>query len=93
MEKVDTGNVSRGIIKPVRKSTKTKYKGTKTGFAWNVGAGALYQINSDVALDLSYRYRNLGKISAKEEQGENKDEKYTARLKSHNVMLGVVYNF
>jgi len=56
----------------------------KTGFAWNVGLGAMYNISSDFGVDLAYRYRDLGKVKF------NTDSK---KLKSHNVTVGVVYKF
>ena len=34
----------------------------KTGFAWNVGLGAMYNISSEFGVDLAYRYRDLGKV-------------------------------
>ena len=34
--------------------------GTKTNFAWALHAGASYKVTSNFAVDLSYRYLNLG---------------------------------
>jgi opacity protein-like surface antigen len=36
-----------------------------TNFAWNVGLGVGYQITPNVALDVGYRYVDLGKASTK----------------------------
>ena len=58
----------------------------KTGFAWNVGLGAMYNISSDFGVDLAYRYRDLGKVKFND-KGDSK------KLKSHNVTVGVVYKF
>ena len=35
--------------------------GTKTNLAWALHAGASYKVTSNFAVDLSYRYLNLGK--------------------------------
>ncbi|EDV18602.1 hypothetical protein TRIADDRAFT_62899, partial [Trichoplax adhaerens] len=56
---------------------------TKTNFAWNVGLGAMYNIDPEFAVDLTYRYRDLGKVM----KGDND------KLKSHNVTVGLVYKF
>ncbi|RST70090.1 outer membrane protein [Candidatus Aquarickettsia rohweri] len=56
---------------------------TKTNFAWNVGLGAMYNIDPEFAVDLTYRYRDLGKVM----KGDD------AKLKSHNVTVGLVYKF
>ena len=57
----------------------------KTGFAWNVGLGAMYNINSELGVDLAYRYRDLGKVKINDTDSK--------KLKSHNVTVGVVYKF
>ncbi|MBY0580276.1 MAG: outer membrane beta-barrel protein [Rickettsiales bacterium] len=57
----------------------------KTGFAWNVGLGAMYNISSEFGVDLAYRYRDLGKVKI--------DDTDSKKLKSHNVTVGVVYKF
>ena len=57
----------------------------KTGFAWNVGLGAMYNISSDFSVDLAYRYRDLGKVKINDTDSK--------KLKSHNVTVGVVYKF
>lgn len=62
----------------------------KTGFAWNVGLGGMYNISSDFGIDLAYRYRDLGKVKiGKDTAGKDVSKK----LKSHNVTVGVVYKF
>ena len=58
---------------------------TKTNFAWNVGLGAMYNIDPEFAVDLTYRYRDFGKVKSKD--GDS------AKLKSHNVTVGLVYKF
>ena len=57
----------------------------KTGFAWNVGFGGMYNIDPEFGVDLAYRYRDLGKVKISATDSK--------KLKSHNVTVGVVYKF
>ncbi len=57
----------------------------KTGLAWNIGFGGMYNIDPEFGVDLAYRYRDLGKVKI------NKDD--SKKLKSHNITVGVVYKF
>ncbi len=61
-------------------------------FAWSVGAGVQYALNADLALDLSYRYVDAGKskVSFRE---DNSTTTFKTRAKSHDIMLGITYNF
>jgi opacity protein-like surface antigen len=71
--------------------------GEKTNLAWALHAGASYKVTSNFAVDLSYRYLNLGKA----ETGllVNLDPTFTSgnplhpvtfnNLQSHDVMLSV----
>lgn len=61
-------------------------------FAWGLGAGVKYDINTNLALDLSYKYINAGKVDAsRTDDGFS----YTSRLKSYSndMMAGVTYKF
>ena len=72
-------------------STATDSKSLKkTGFAWNIGFGGMYNINPEFGVDLAYRYRDLGKVKIGKDSS-NKD--VSKKLKSHNVTVGVVYKF
>ena len=75
-------DVSKGVIESISGSSTSK---KKTGVAWNIGIGGMYNIDPDFAVDLTYRYRDLGKVKT------DKDE--SKKLKSHNVTVGVVYKF
>jgi len=71
--------------------------GTKTNLAWALHAGASYKVTSNFAVDLSYRYLNLGKA----ETGNlvNLDPTFSSgnplhpvtfnNLQSHDIMLGM----
>ena len=81
---------------PVLINYKSK---TKNNFAWNVGLGGLYKIDTNLYLDVNYRYKDLGKITSTADKKADYvgnyglKENYTAKLRSHNVMLGVIYSF
>jgi len=67
-------------------STTTDSKSLKkTGFAWNIGFGGMYNIAPEFGVDLAYRYRDLGKVKISATDSK--------KLKSHNVTVGVVYKF
>lgn len=53
-------------------------------FAWNAGAGLAYKLNEQVALDLGYRYTDLGTLS--EVRDFNKSDLDGS---GHEVLLGV----
>jgi opacity protein-like surface antigen len=83
-----SGKVS--TVTPVPSSGVTGGSGSstslkKTGFAWNIGFGGMYNINPEFGVDLAYRYRDLGKVKIAKDVSK--------KLKSHNVTVGVVYKF
>jgi opacity protein-like surface antigen len=55
-----------------------------TAFAWQVGAGVRWYFSSNMGVDLGYRYRGVTDVSLG-------DENYD--LNSHNVILGLTFNF
>lgn len=60
--------------------------------AWQVMAGVAYEFNSHWAIDLSYRYADLGRIRKHENMaGTDVVSKITAR--EHDIMLGARYTF
>ncbi|HDV1343300.1 TPA: porin family protein, partial [Escherichia coli] len=67
--------------------------GSADNFAWSLGAGIRYDVTPDIALDLSYRYLDAGdsSVSYKDEWGDK--YKSEVDVKSHDIMLGVTYNF
>ncbi|MBC0790384.1 porin family protein, partial [Escherichia coli] len=67
--------------------------GSADNFAWSLGAGVRYDVAPDIALDLSYRYIDAGdsSVSYKDEWGDK--YKSEVDVKSHDIMLGMTYNF
>ena len=59
----------------------------------SLGAGVRYDVTPDIALDLSYRYLDAGdsSVSYKDEWGDK--YKSEVDVKSHDIMLGMTYNF
>ncbi|HAX7272429.1 TPA: porin family protein [Escherichia coli] len=74
----------------VYSASASKYE---NNLAWSLGAGVRYDVTPDIALDLSYRYIDAGdsSVSYKDEWGDK--YKSEVDVKSHDIMLGVTYNF
>lgn len=60
----------------------------QTNFAWNVGAGLAYSFNENLAMDLAYRYVDLGYTEV-ESNGHNG----AIRPYNHEFMLGLRFGF
>jgi opacity protein-like surface antigen len=56
--------------------------GPKSDFGWNAGAGVAYNLTNEVAIDLGYKYSDLGKTA-----------KSKAKLSVHQALLGLRYSF
>ena len=65
----------------------------KTNFIWNIGVGAQYNVNKNFALDLGYRYMDLGfsKVNDSEIAWLYKGGKQ--KIRGHQVIGSLVYNF
>lgn len=61
----------------------------RTTFAWNVGAGVAYDITDNFAVDLGYRYVNLGYYEVDLPEGG----KIKNQPSNHEFMLGLRYTF
>lgn len=68
-------------------------KDTDNTFTWSVGAGVAYQLNKQVALDLSYKYVDAGEIEFNNDNWQGASVKTTADLTSNEYSLGLRYNF
>lgn len=72
---------------------------SNTNLAWNVGAGAGWDITECLTLDLGYRFASLGEAKGKTFFGEDSAGNpvnlsgKTDNLYMHQVMLGLRFNF
>lgn len=65
---------------------------TSNNFAWSVGLGVQYAINSNLSMDLSYRYLDAGKSTISDyDDGQKQESKIKAS--SNDIMFGVMYRF
>lgn len=65
---------------------------SRNNFAWSAGVGVAYSVTDNVALDLAYRYLDMGK--AEIEQTEyNTIVESKADITSHDFSFGVRYTF
>ena len=77
-------------------------KGSKTNFAFKVGAGTKFAINDRLEFDLRYQFADLGKFQTGYSHKDYLNgtlvrqitsEKAKGRLKSHEIMAGLTYKF
>ncbi|MGG4610086.1 outer membrane protein [Providencia sp. Me31A] len=65
---------------------------TNSNFAWSLGLGSQYAINDNLSLDLSYRFLDAGKSEVSyHADGDNMKSK--VKVRSNDIMFGVVYRF
>ena len=71
---------------------------TVTNFAWNIGLGLGYQITNNIALDVGYRFADLGKVKTKwynwtwSEPGDGWGLE-TKRIYQHQFSMGARFTF
>lgn len=65
---------------------------SKGNFAWQVGAGVSYAVNSNVAVDLSYRFMDYGKVSHSYKEGDT-SVNGKVKQRGNEFNLGVRYTF
>lgn len=66
-----------------------KIKESSNNFAWNVGAGVGYEVNSNVTVDLGYRYVDNGDITKTLYTGDH----FKVESEAHEILLGARYSF
>ncbi|OYQ81161.1 hypothetical protein B9T19_00330 [Ignatzschineria sp. F8392] len=65
---------------------------SKGNFAWQVGAGVSYAVNSNVAVDLSYRFMDYGKVSHSY-KADDASVNGKVKQRGNEFNLGVRYTF
>lgn len=63
---------------------------SKGNFAWNVSAGTAYAINRDVAVDLSYRFTDYGKVNHDDHRVFTVKK---SKQRANELNLGIRYRF
>ncbi len=63
---------------------------SKGNFAWNASVGTTYKIDKNLALDVSYRFTDYGKVKFNPSETAVKS---TAKLRSNELNFGVRYTF
>jgi opacity protein-like surface antigen len=64
----------------------------RTNLVWNIGAGGMLKANNNFAIDLGYRYMNLGR--AKTDNGEVVFYRGGKQnIRAHQVIGSLIYNF
>ena len=93
-----TGGIGYSRLSPGDAKGNDKYnsdifKGRiNNNFAWNGGAGSRVKISDGFDLDLAYRYVRLGRINFENSNmGTSAGKPFL--LKTHEVTLGLAYNF
>lgn len=71
---------------------------TQTNFAWQLGAGTAYQITDNIALDIGYRYLDMGKVSTGDNLTLNNGTVLSGatvqrNLNASEVQAGLRYSF
>lgn len=67
-----------------------------TVFAWQVGAGAAFQINNHLSVDVKYRYFNTEDMSYNNHYRDGswyQNVHFDGNYASHSILAGVRYNF
>lgn len=65
---------------------------SKNKFAWAGMAGVSYKIMDDLTANVEYRYLDSGKIKHTESDA-NSTDKFSAKLQSHDLSVGLRYTF
>lgn len=66
---------------------------TSNNLAWSLGVGVKYELNSDFSMDLSYRWLDAGKSEVSYKTDYDEEYKSKASVRTHDIMLGLTYNF
>ncbi|WP_392566301.1 porin family protein [Utexia brackfieldae] len=66
---------------------------SKNKFAWAGMAGVSYKIDDNLTANVEYRYLDSGKIKYTESDGKNYTDNFSAKLRSHDLSVGLRYTF
>ena len=91
-----TAGVGIGSNKPCNlkeKAANTRKGKATTNFIWNVGLGAQYNVSKNFGLDLGYRYMDLGKVKTNDSNLPNFWKGGKQKIRGHQVIGSLIYNF
>jgi len=94
--KVDNMTIARNSPTAAAVYSPTK---TTTQAAWQIGGGLLMPVSKSIAVNLSYKYRDLGKIKTSTQatiSGLSANTNYPflqGRMGTSNILLGMNINF
>jgi opacity protein-like surface antigen len=66
---------------------------SRTNFIWNVGAGVQFKANKNFALDLGYRYIDLGTARTLAGGRTAFNHNFRNKIRGHNVIGSLIYKF
>jgi len=69
---------------------------TVTNFAWNIGLGLGYQFTNNIAMDIGYRFADLGKVYTEWDNPYGGTDPYrmeTKRMYQHQFAIGARFTF
>jgi opacity protein-like surface antigen len=89
-----TGKIS--YIEPSQEDNFYGKSKTKNNFVWQVGIGVLIPVKDNININLSFKYRDLGKIKSANYLSTNTfstdDLKLKGRLRTFNLMAGITFD-
>ena len=73
-------------------------RNTTNNFSWQVGIGALISVKENISLNLSCKYRDLGKLSSAKNVTDSAGDQHDSfrlkgKLRTLNLMVGVTFDF
>lgn len=66
-----------------------KIKESSKNFAWNLAAGVGYEVNSNITVDLGYRYVDNGDLTKTMYTGD----RFKVESEAHEILLGARFSF
>lgn len=66
-----------------------KIKESSNNFAWNLAAGVGYEVNSNITVDLGYRYVDNGDLTKTMYTGD----RFKVESEAHEILLGARFSF
>lgn len=88
---IGTG-IGYGRLKASSQINGHSFSKKNNNFIWNVGVGVAYEISTNIALDVGYRYVDYGKINTATNLYD-RSVNTRSKLKAHEFNFGIRYTF